>query len=73
MWRSVARGSFKEQASLSFVANKKNKQWKELALDTKTKEIVGVYVGERSRNGSQGLWQSLPPLPLAVRSVLYRF
>lgn len=22
--------------------------------------IVGVYVGERSRNGAEGLWQSLP-------------
>ncbi len=44
------------------VANKKNKQWKELALDIETKEIVGVYIGERSRNGAQGLWQSLPAL-----------
>jgi len=27
-----------------------------------TKEIIGVYVGERSRQGAEGLWQSLPPL-----------
>jgi len=46
----------------SFVGNKKNKQWIWLALDTKTQEIVGVYVGERSRKGAQGLWQSLPPI-----------
>ncbi len=36
----------------SFVANKKNKQWIWLALDIETKEIVGVYVGERSRQGA---------------------
>jgi len=46
----------------SFVANKKNKQWIWLALDIETKEIVGVYVGNRSRDGSEGLWRSLPAL-----------
>ncbi|MBC6477856.1 MAG: IS1 family transposase [Hormoscilla sp. GM7CHS1pb] len=30
----------------SFVENKENKQWIWLALDTKTREIVGVYVGD---------------------------
>lgn len=34
----------------SFVANKKNKHWVWLALDIETKEIVGVYIGERSRH-----------------------
>jgi hypothetical protein len=33
-----------------------------LALDLETKEIVGVYVGERSQQGAEGLWQSLPAL-----------
>jgi IS1 family transposase len=46
----------------SFVGKKKNKQWIWLALDIETKEIVGVYVGERSREGAKGLWQSLPTL-----------
>lgn len=46
----------------SFVGKKKNKQWVWLALDTGTKEIVGVYVGARSRQGAEGLWQSLPAL-----------
>ncbi len=46
----------------SFVGSKKNKQWIWLALDTKTKEIVGVYVGARSRQGTEGLWQSLPSI-----------
>jgi IS1 family transposase len=44
----------------SFVGNKGNKQWIWLALDVKTREIVAVYVGDRSREGARGLWQSLP-------------
>lgn len=44
----------------SFVANKGNKQWIWLALDVDTREIVGVYVGNRSREGAQGLWDALP-------------
>ena len=41
------------------VGNKGNKQWIWLALDVKTREIVAVYVGDRSREGARGLWQSL--------------
>jgi len=44
----------------SFVGNKGNKQWIWLALDVKTREIVGVYIGDRSRDGAQGLWDALP-------------
>ena len=44
----------------SFVTNKGNKQWIWLALDVNTREIVGVYVGNRSHEGAQGLWDSLP-------------
>lgn len=44
----------------SFVGNKSNKQWIWLALDVETREIVGVYVGNRSREGAQGLWDALP-------------
>lgn len=46
----------------SFVGNKENKQWVWLALDTETREIVGIYVGARSRVGAKGLWQFLPPI-----------
>jgi len=31
-----------------------------LALDVETREIVGVYVGDRSRDGTRGLWDALP-------------
>jgi insertion element IS1 protein InsB len=44
----------------SFVSNKGNKQWVWLALDIKSGEVVGVYVGARSRDGAHRLWQSLP-------------
>jgi insertion element IS1 protein InsB len=44
----------------SFVGNKGNKQWIWLALDKKTKEIVGVFIGDRSEAGAKGLWNSLP-------------
>ena len=44
----------------SFVGKKDHKQWIWLAIDVNTKEIVGVYVGSRDREGAQGLWNSLP-------------
>jgi len=31
-----------------------------LALDVATREIVGVYLGERGESGARGLWNSLP-------------
>jgi insertion element IS1 protein InsB len=42
------------------VGNKDNKQWIWLALDIETREIVGVYIGDRSRDGAKGLWDALP-------------
>jgi IS1 family transposase len=42
------------------VGHKGNKQWVWLALDKDTKEVVGVYIGERRGEGAQGLWDSLP-------------
>ena len=46
----------------SFVSNKGNKQSKQLGLDVKTGEIVGVNVCGRSRQRAKRLWQSLPGL-----------
>ena len=46
----------------SFVGNKGNKQWIWLAIDEETGEIVGCFVGPRTRVGARGLWQSLPPV-----------
>jgi IS1 family transposase len=33
-----------------------------LALDRDTREIVGVYIGDRSENAARELWKSLPPV-----------
>lgn len=46
----------------SFVKNSDNKQWVWLAIDRDTREIIGVHVGDRSRDGAEALWQSLPPV-----------
>lgn len=44
----------------SFVDHKGNKQWVWLALDAETREIIGAYVGSRSAESAQKLWDSLP-------------
>ena len=44
----------------SFVDNKGNKQWVWLAMDVQTREIIGCYIGDRSRKSARRLWQSLP-------------
>lgn len=46
----------------SFVMKKELKQWVWLAIDRGTGEVVGVFVGDRSQKGAQGLWDSLPPV-----------
>ena len=46
----------------SFVDNKGNKQWIWLAMDRTTREIVGLYVGDRSKQAAKELWKSLPPV-----------
>ncbi|PSO90712.1 MAG: hypothetical protein BRC49_08560 [Cyanobacteria bacterium SW_10_48_33] len=46
----------------SLVDNLGDKEWIWLALDTKTREIVGVYVGDRNRDEAQKLWEALPPV-----------
>ena len=46
----------------SFVDNKGNKQWVWLALDADTREIVGVYIGDRDEQAARKLWDSLPPI-----------
>ncbi len=44
----------------SFVDSKGNQRWIWLAMDKRTREIVGVHVGDRSKQGARGLWNSLP-------------
>ena len=44
----------------SFVGSRDHKQWVWLALDADSREIVGVFIGDRSGDSAQQLWQSLP-------------
>ena len=44
----------------SFVDNKGNKQWVWLAIDADTREVIGCYIGDRSRASARSLWQSIP-------------
>lgn len=46
----------------SFVDGKDNEQWVWLALEVETREIVGCYIGDRSGESAQALWESLPPV-----------
>jgi Transposase and inactivated derivatives, IS1 family len=44
----------------SFVDNKGNKQWVWLAMDAKTREVIGCHIGDRSLKSALALWDSLP-------------
>lgn len=44
----------------SFVANKGNKQWIWLAIDTNTKQVIGFHIGDRSAQSAKRLMDSLP-------------
>ena len=44
----------------SFVFSKENKFYVWLAIDRTTREIVGCYIGDRSRESAKKLWASLP-------------
>ncbi len=59
------------ESPVSFVDHQGNKQWVWLALDSKTREIVGVTIGDwlchcaernRSEQAAPELWNSLPPV-----------
>ena len=44
------------------MGDKGNKQWIWLAIDQESREIVGIHIGDRSREGAKALWRSLRPL-----------
>jgi IS1 family transposase len=44
----------------SFVGHKNNKKWVWIALDQKTREIVGLHLGDRSQHSAKAWWDSLP-------------
>ena len=44
----------------SFVCSKENPVYIWLALDRKTRQIVGFHLGDRTREDAQQLWESIP-------------
>jgi IS1 family transposase len=46
----------------SFVGKKTNKQWLWLAIDSRTRQALTFYVGDRSKKSARGLWKKLPAM-----------
>ena len=44
----------------SFVGFKANRHWLWVALDGASRQVVALFVGDRSADGPLGLWQALP-------------
>ena len=44
----------------SFIGNKKNTIYIWLSIDRYTREIVGCFIGDRTRKSARQLWASLP-------------
>jgi IS1 family transposase/transposase-like protein len=44
----------------SYVKSKENQEWIWLALERKSRRIVGAYIGNRSRESAKKLWESIP-------------
>lgn len=51
---------------------KGNKQWVPLAMDTKTREVNGCHIGDRSSKSALALWDSLPSVYRLQCQDLYR-
>ena len=43
-----------------FVQKKASKQWIWLAIDAKSRQIIGFHVGDRSRKSARKLWAAIP-------------
>ena len=44
----------------SFVHQKANRQWIWIAMDAKTRQVIALHVGDRSRKSAQRLWAKIP-------------
>ena len=44
----------------SYVKSQENKEWIWLALERKSRRIVGMYIGDRSREIAKKLWEYIP-------------
>ncbi len=53
------RGNSRLDELGSLVDHNNNKQWVWIAIDVKTREISGLYIGDRSQPSAKALWDSL--------------
>jgi insertion element IS1 protein InsB len=44
----------------SFVGKKANKPWLWIAMEAKTRQVIAVHVGDRSRETAKELWAKMP-------------
>src|SRR3954447_13285819 len=44
----------------SFVGKKANKQWRWLALDARSRQVLAFHLGDRSCKSARRLWNKLP-------------
>lgn len=57
----------------SFVGSQKNLVYIWLAIDRNSREIVGCFIGDRTRQSAHQLWASLPDVYQQSDERLYRF
>ena len=57
----------------SFVDSKKNEVYIWLAIDRNSGQIIGCFLGDRTRKSARKLWASLPDIYQQSDERLYRF
>ena len=60
LWSFVDHKGNKQCGFFGMNDSSQKKPWVWLALDSDTREIVGVYIGARDEDAGRKLWQSLP-------------
>jgi insertion element IS1 protein InsB len=56
----IKRLEVEADAMASFVQKKANKQWIWIAMDTKTRQVIALHVGDRSHKSAKRLWAKIP-------------
>ena len=56
----IQRLEVEADAMASFVQKKANTQWIWIAMDIKSRQVMAVHVGDRSRRSAKRLWATLP-------------
>jgi insertion element IS1 protein InsB len=45
----------------SFVDRKENKRWVWLIMERRTRQIIAVHIGDRSKQNAKALWRKVSP------------